>query len=233
MIQVVEHTLHHSRIRENLVLALVSDLHNGPWREVEGELRRADAILIVGDLVNRHRPGHKNAEDFLRTAPKMAPTFYSIGNHEWRYPRREEYWPLVEKSDVQVLDNEFISFRGITLGALSSAPRGEVQPAFLEEMEKQEQFRLLMCHHPEYYAAYVASHDIDLTISGHAHGGQIQIFGHGLYAPGQGPFPRLTNGWYYERRLLVSRGMTNSTWAPRLMNPCELIMLHLEGENHG
>ena len=64
--------------------------------------------------------------------------------------------------------------------------------------------------------------------AGHAHGGQVQCFGRGLYAPGQGFFPRLTDGFYYDNRLLVSRGATNSASAPRLFNPCEIIMLKIE-----
>ena len=59
-------------------------------------------------------------------------------------------------------------------------------------------------------------------------GGQVRLMGRGLYAPGQGLFPMLTSGWYFDRRLLVSRGLTNSAGVPRLFNPCELILLHLE-----
>lgn len=84
-----------------------------------------------------------------------------------------------------------------------------------------------MCHHPEYYPKYVKTLDIDLTVSGHAHGGQVRIGRQGLYAPGQGLLPRLTGGFYDDGRLLVSRGLTNSTWAPRLNNPCELVLIQL------
>ena len=89
-----------------------------------------------------------------------------------------------------------------------------------------------MCHHPEYYPRYVRQADIDLTVSGHAHGGQICLFGQGLYAPGQWLFPKYTAGFYDGQRLLVSRGLTNSTWVPRLWNPCELVLLQLLPEGH-
>ena len=111
------------------------------------------------------------------------------------------------------------------LGGFSSAARPD--PAFLADFAAQDGFRLLMCHHPEYYPRYVADFDIDLTVAGHAHGGQVQLRGRGLYAPGQGLLPRMTHGFYDGNRLLVSRGMTNSTWAPRISNPCEMILLHL------
>lgn len=227
--QVNHHTVRSARIAKAVTFAVVSDLHNGPYADVLPELAKADAILILGDLVNRHRKGYANAVQFLKDAPELAPTFYAIGNHEWKFPQRDEYWPHVEKSRVTVIDNTFTLFEGVVLGGLSSAPRGAVKPEFLTNMEQQPGYKLLMCHHPEMYKPYVHGHDIDLTLAGHAHGGQVRIFGQGIYSPDQGLFPRWTEGWYFDRRLLVSRGMINSTWAPRINNPCELIMLHLKG----
>ena len=57
---------------------------------------------------------------------------------------------------------------------------------------------------------------------------QVRIGKQGIYSPGQGVFPRLTSGFYYDDRLLVSRGVTNATWAPRINCSCEVIILHLE-----
>lgn len=228
MMRQVNHvTVSTPKVKEPLTFGLVADLHNAPYGDLLPHLQGVSAILILGDLVNRHREGYDQAVRFLQDAPQIAPTFYALGNHEWRFPQREEYWPLVLESHVTVLDNEWIPFRGIALGALSAAPKDAISTDFLAEMTGQPGFRLLMCHHPEWYKKYVAPYDIDLTLAGHAHGGQVRIGKQGLYAPGQGPLPRLTSGWYFDHRLLVSRGLTNSAMAPRLNNPCELILLHL------
>ena len=229
--QVNHITVRSEKINKPLTLALVADLHNGEYKDMLPDMQGADAILILGDLVNRHRPGYDNAVGFLRDAPQIAPTFYAIGNHEWRFVQRDEFWPHVLKSRVTVLDNTYMLFEGIVLGGLSSADKGEERPEFLREMAAQPGYKLLMCHHPTWFEKYVQPHDIDLTLAGHAHGGQVRILGQGLFAPGEGILPRLTAGWYYDRRLLVSRGLTNSTWAPRWNNPCELILLHLKGMN--
>lgn len=227
--EVNHHTLRSEKIKKPLTLAVVSDLHNGPVDDVLPLLQGMDGILILGDLVNRHRKGYDNALRFLKEAPQTAPTFYAIGNHEWRFPQRDEYWPHVEKSRVQVIDNSYLLFEGIVLGALSAAPKEEIRTDFLHSMAQQDGFRLLMCHHPEWFERLILPHDIDLTLSGHAHGGQVRLFGRGLYAPGQGILPRVTAGWYHGKRLLVSRGMINSARVPRLFNPCEMIVLHLKG----
>lgn len=231
MREVNHHTVRSEKITRPLTLALVADLHNGPYEDALPHLQGVDAILILGDLVNRHRPGYDNAVGFLRDAPKIAPTYYAIGNHEWLFKQRDEYWPHVLKSKAILLDNTFTLFEGIVLGAISSTPIGKEKPEFLADMAAQPGFKLLICHHPTWFEKYVQPHDIDLTLSGHAHGGQVRIFGQGLYAPGEGILPRLTSGWHFNRRLLVSRGMINSTWAPRWNNPCELILLHLKGMN--
>lgn len=229
---ITEYTVSSDKVTEPLTLALVSDLHDGDYQDVLPALARADAILIVGDLVDRHRDGYHRAVQFLQDAPDIAPTFYALGNHERKFKKRDAYWPHVTASRVTVLDNRFVPFRGILLGGLSSAPRGAVQTGFLSEADAVPSFKLLMCHHPEYFRRYVASHNIDLTVAGHAHGGQVQLFGRGLYAPDQGLLPRWTHGFYFDGRLLVSRGMTNSARLPRWNNPCELILLKLtRGQN--
>ena len=225
-------TVRSARIAQPLTLAVVSDFHDGLWEDVLPHLMDCDAILIPGDLVDRHSGGYERGLQFLRAATEIAPVFYAIGNHEWKHPCYKAFWPQVEKTAATVLDDRYVDFGGIVLGGLSSRKNAKEPVPFVADMAKAEQFRLLMCHHPEYYARHVQPCDIDLTIAGHAHGGQVRLGKQGVYAPGQGLFPKLTSGFYDGGRLLVSRGMTNATWAPRISCDCELIILHLEGE-HG
>ncbi len=238
-------TVRSARLTNELNLAICPDFHNGDFERLRPMLKGVDAILIVGDLVDRHdhcTHGYENAVRFLQEAPEIAPTFYSIGNHEQRLKSYNDYWPHVQESRVTVLDDRFVEFGGIVLGGLSSIRVGKEEhklplqlvekKPFLRAMSEQPGFKLLMCHHPEYFADAVLKRDIDLTVSGHAHGGQVRIGRQGLYAPGQGIFPRLTSGFYFNDRLLVSRGMTNATWAPRINCGCELIILHLERMTH-
>ena len=103
----------------------------------------------------------------------------------------------------------------------------EPELGWLADYTAQEGFHLLLCHHPEYWPRYLRALPIELTLSGHAHGGQIRLFGQGLYAPGQGLLPKYTSG-VYENRLVVSRGLSNNVMVPRLFNPTELVYLDLE-----
>ena len=238
----------------DLSFAILSDLHMTHRGEGLQKLHQHFALyakavpsldlhVFAGDIVYQHDLSGGGSYDKVESSPyeylrivrekyaKEVPLVYAIGNHEWKSSQREEYWPHVKKSRVTVLDNTFTVFEGIVLGGLSSAPKAEIHGEFLPRMAAQPGYKLLMCHHPEWFEKHVAPHAIDLTLSGHAHGGQVRIFGQGLYAPNQGILPKLTSGWYFDKRLLVSRGMTNSARAPRLNDPCELILLHLKGLN--
>ena len=224
-----EYTFRTDRVERPFRFAVASDIHSSSFDDVLEEFSRCDAVLIPGDLVDRHRRNNSNALRFLDIAPDYAPVFLSIGNHELKYRKRETFLQQVRESRVHLLDNGSTVFHGICIGGLSSVRKGAPDTAFLDRFEKEDGYRLLMCHHPEMYRDYVSGRNIDLTLCGHAHGGQIQVAGHGLYAPGQGLFPKLTDGLYDNGKMLLSRGMTNGAKPriPRIGNPCELIILNI------
>lgn len=88
---------------------------------------------------------------------------------------------------------------------------------------------ILLSHHPEYWPE-LRDMNIELVLSGHAHGGQWRFYNPfkkesiGIYASGQGWFLKWTRG-VYENRLVVSAGLRNTAWAPRIGNPTEVVYL--------
>ena len=172
--KLTEYTFRTEKIRTPLRFAVAPDIHSSPFEDVMEEFARCDAVLLPGDLVDRHRRNNENAERFLRTVPEIVPVFYSVGNHERKFRTREDYFRLVRDSKVTLLDNESIRFKDICIGGLSSAEK-EPDISFLDRFEREEGYRLLLCHHPEDWRDYIQGRDIDLTLCGHAHGGQIQI----------------------------------------------------------
>ena len=95
--------------------------------------------------------------------------------------------------------------------------------SWLNAVEALPEYKILLSHHPEYYTAYLQDRKINLILSGHAHGGQIRLFGHGIFAPGQGLLPKYTSGIH--PNLVISRGLSNTALVPRLFNPPELVYL--------
>lgn len=237
--------------------AVVADLHDRPYGAILSILRREqpDLILIPGDLTEQlsgsdtPRPGFA----LLAECAALAPTFYALGNHEiggcHRNIReakrmRAEKKPIpfsltpadrerIRATGAVWLYQDYTVWNGLVIGGLGS---GLLNPGWVPELDwlegyaKTPGFKLLMSHHPEYYHRYLRPYDIDLTVSGHAHGGQWRLFGRGVYAPDQGLFPKYTSG-LHENRLVISRGVANSVpLIPRFFNPCEVVLVTVESE---
>jgi hypothetical protein len=101
---------------------------------------------------------------------------------------------------------------------------------FLQSFGGRAGYKILLCHYPHYYEKYLKQTDIDLVLSGHAHGGQWRFFGRGIFAPGQGFFPKYTSGFYDGKhgKMLVGRGLGDShILPPRINNKTEIIEVTL------
>ncbi len=227
-------------------LALASDLHGCPHEKVVDELKKCppDYILIPGDLMDDldlREPQHRGY-DFLRACAAIAPTFYSLGNHEvacyhkgnpWRHPNPipldESIRQRIADTGVTLLENSAVSLDGIAFCGINSGINGKVNApdeSVLAAFDRMEGFRILLCHHPEYFVPYIQKTTIDLCVSGHAHGGQWRFFGRGVYSPGQGLLPKYTSG-VLENRCVISRGLGNHTKIPRIFNETELVVIDL------
>ncbi len=230
-----------------MTLALASDLHGCQYEKAVEALKeqKTDLILIPGDVMDDEElkdPG-SIGYGFLRACAEIAPTYYSFGNHELRcyhhgnpdrhpkpvYPTKEVYGYL-HATGVTVLHNESARFGDILICGLTSGINGkESKPdaTALKRFSELEGVKILLCHHPEYFYKHIEKTNIDLTVCGHAHGGQWRIFGRGVYSPGQGLFPKYTSG-VLENRCVISRGLGDHTRIPRLFNPHELVIIHWE-----
>ena len=81
-------------------LALLADFHNSdPYPILRSlERQRPEVITIAGDLVFEDNPGIKEYA-LLRGCAGIAPTYVSLGNHEWLLTAEDldEYFNLVLK----------------------------------------------------------------------------------------------------------------------------------------
>ncbi len=233
--KITRYTLSSPKLHTPVKLAVVADLHNTYSAVLLDAIRteKPTLVAVVGDLVH----GDGETQDGLRFLSQLAadlPTFVSLGNHEWRV--KGDICRDLEKTGARVLDDDFLLFGELAVGGLSSGYRGRTQgrfkhtpdpdTAWLDRFLQTDAYRLLLSHHPEYYPRLLRDKDIDLTLAGHAHGGQWRPFGIAIFAPGQGLFPRYTGG-LHDGRFIVSRGLSNHVSIPRLFNPTELVMVEL------
>ena len=73
--KLTEYTFRSDKIDQPLRFAVAPDLHSSPFDDVLEEFARCDAVLLPGDLVDRHRKNNENAERFLRVVPEIVPVF--------------------------------------------------------------------------------------------------------------------------------------------------------------
>lgn len=194
-----------------------------------------DIIIITGDLIDCNRTNIERTIHFIENAVKIAPIYYVSGNHEYCSGQYKNIIQLLEERGVTLLENkkvllhkneEYIELLGISDKKLSPNYRGELKKLLLD---KKDSFKILLSHRPENFDAYVQA-KIDLSFTGHAHGGQIRIpFIGGLFAPNQGFFPKYTSGVYEKDgySMIVSRGLGNSIFPFRIFNQPELILVTL------
>lgn len=229
--------------KQTIRIAVVADLHADFAKPVLPVLRREhpDYILIPGDLTEAEEiaAGGDDSLRFLSACREIAPTVYSLGNHEVGcchsgnplrkaepVPLPEAYRKEVEARNILLVDNTCREADGILFCGLGTGIRGAENcpdKPFLTKLQElpREKVRILLCHHPEYYVPYLRKIGLDLTVCGHAHGGQWRIFGQGIYAPGQGLFPKYTAG-ILDGRCVISRGISGCTRIPRIFNPPEI-----------
>ena len=217
---------HTGKLSRPMRLLVVSDLHDGPYADILPLLHGVDALLVPGDVVNRYRQRYSHGLAFLRDAAALKPTFFAMGNHEVRLRQFAPFLEAAQGTGAQVLFNRYARFGELTVGGWYS-PQEHGHPDMLPAMQAEPGIKILMCHKPEEYMRHLRGAQVDLALAGHAHGGQIRIGGQGLYAPGQGIFPRYTYG-VWGGRLIISSGATNAVPVPRWGNPCEVLRIDLD-----
>ncbi len=233
----------------------VSDFHNATFGEenidlinkIKG-LEQVDIIVITGDLIDSRHTDVDVAINLVKELTKIAPTYYTTGNHEFRMPeelaRLEEAMvecgvKVVRNSAVTIeRDNEFIQIIGVDdysfYSGNESAFAFEVLLEIMENIEdlnNKELFSVLLSHRPQMLEIYDVG-GVDLVFSGHTHGGQFRLplIG-GILAPSDGFLP------YYDgdeevyesgyTDMFISRGLGNSIVPIRINNRPELIVAKL------
>lgn len=249
------YTISSSKLPQNFDgyrIAHVSDLHNAEMGKDNEKLlamvRDADPdmIAITGDLIDSRNTNVEIALQFIQEAVKIAPCYYVTGNHEARVNEYDELKVGLTSAGVIILEDAQTE---ISIGADTITLIGVNDPSFqtdylsgdsetvmntkLEELHTENDgFTILLSHRPELFDTYVA-YDVDLVLSGHAHGGQFRLpFIGGLVAPNQGLFPKYDAGLYTEDNtdMIVSRGIGNSILPFRFNNRPEVILIELQAE---
>ncbi|WP_260445627.1 metallophosphoesterase [Metabacillus elymi] len=181
-------------------------------------------VVIGGDLTEAGVPFQK-VEKNLNVLKKIAPIYFVLGNNDYEVGKDKlEY--LLTKHGVTILNNSSATITSntgeklILLGVEDMSEDRDRLDITLDHLPEGD-FRLLISHNPDIYHKLKKADNISLILSGHTHGGQIRIFGLGLYEKG-----KLHN--LKKASLLISNGYGTSGIPLRLGAPAEAHFIQLK-----
>lgn len=219
----------------------ISDLHNKKMGKNGEKLAdrisecEPDIIVLTGDLVDSNHTDIEYSLNFCKEIKEFAPVYYITGNHE-KWLSDGDYKKLMNglsENAVTILDNDFVKLdeENITIIGLDDDSLNSFTLNKVIENADKESMMLLLAHEPQFWDEYNTC-DIDLVLSGHAHGGQFRIpFTHkGIIAPDQSFLPEYTEGVFEKngKTLIISRGIGNSVIPFRLFNRPEIVCVTLD-----
>ncbi len=225
-----------------IYLLQVSDLHLQTFdykaKLLVAKINRLkpNVILFTGDSIDK-KENLSVLREFLGAIDKSVPKFSILGNWEYwgkvdinklRQIYKENNCELLVNSSRQVwIKEKLISITGTDdfLGG-----NADIKKA-LEDYTSAD-YQIILNHCPEYNdfidREISASVPVNLILSGHTHGGQVNIFGYIPFLPrGSG---RFVKGWYKTERgfpVYVSKGIGTSMIPARFGARAEVAMFEL------
>ena len=242
-LRTVRYTLVSRKVSKKVRIVHISDLHSCSYgKDMKNLINAVDAaepdiIVLTGDIFD-NRTDNKNSDTLLKAIAKKYPCYYVSGNHEYWWNMWDTFSRRAESFGVTVLQGENVDIDGITIcGASAKSDIGDSVKVCADNADT-DSFNVLLAHFPENIDFYRSFGKFDLVLSGHAHGGQWRLppFINGLYAPGQGLFPKYAGGRYDfdDTTFIVSRGLSRTMeHFPRIFNNPELVVIDIlpEGED--
>ena len=222
-------------------VVLVSDIHLGMMIS-NGKLNRlvelvnqqnADLVLLAGDIFDEDLGPviQNNMGDLLKNLHAKQGVYAILGNHEF-FGNADTAQKYLENHNITVLRDSTVTLpngisivgrEDITGERMNGKPRKSIEKLLIGiDTEKP----VFMLDHQPYKLAEVASHKIDLQVSGHTHHGQMWPFNYitgALYEISRG-YGKINDTHFY-----VSSGY--GTWGPpiRTNSRSEIIVLEITG----
>jgi predicted MPP superfamily phosphohydrolase len=193
-----------------------------------------DIICITGDAID-HKGNIHILDEFLRLLPNSIPKVATLGN--WEHMTDVNLRDLnytYKKNNCSLLVNERIVIkvkgRNVLFTGIDEHTHGK--PDFDKSLSnyKQEEIHVMLFHSPAYIDLVkerlkeqkFKNVTINLALSGHTHGGQINLGGYIPYLPpGSKSYIK---GWFKDQNppLYVSKGIGTTILPLRLGAPSEI-----------
>jgi predicted MPP superfamily phosphohydrolase len=216
-----------------LRIAFLTDLHAGSFMDQQDLVRifkrvaaaKPHLVLLGGDLINTRDRELLLFRAALRELRPQLGMFAVPGNHDHFWGSDIGLWmAFLQQHGVQVLRNRGVRLQwndtSLWLCGVDDLTEGEPDLRRALEGRFVGEPTVLLSHHPDFFFEAAAA-EVDLTLSGHTHGGQIRVGGR---APLHHSKFGYEQGWFSEgqARLYVSRGVGVTVLPIRIDAPPEV-----------
>ncbi len=187
---------------KGLRIAMISDVHSGPFmREHQMQMYvdylnnlNADVILIPGDLTNSIRTEVHPFTKVFRNLKAKHGVYATLGNHDYFHDAEYVAKGILNETPINLLrnenrileiNNEKLLLLGMEDTRQSGAKHDDVIYRYFDKTiadakdalkQKNITFETtpkILVYHKPYFFEDFSKEGIDLTVSGHTHGGQI------------------------------------------------------------
>lgn len=228
-------------------ICLITDFHNDKnYDKIIEAVKKAqpDLICIGGDLINMEETDFSNTQKLLSGLVDIADVKYAYGNHEVNCENIQKLAQIADDMGVELLNDKVatIEKEGSRINIIGYGD--DIYSDFTYHFEKQAQKRLtdlssqfdndelsvLIMHRPQYFEM-TSDLPYDLTLSGHLHGGLINIepirskilqshFCTDEYCKGE-----YNMG---DKKLIISAGIAKEENIYRVLNTPEIVIVELK-----
>lgn len=214
----------------------LSDIHHSPFTGLDHIERvvkvanrlRPDMFILTGDYVSHEREYIAPVADVLGRLRSRFGTYACLGNHD-HWTDADLVTHLFQGEGINMLVNEGVRFEAhgasFWLAGVDDYMVGKTDVQAALKGAFPDEMKLLLAHNPIIFREAARS-GIDLTLSGHTHGGQIKIRDDEKRILPRRKF----HAGLYERKnsqLYVTRGIGTVVVPMRYQCPPEITFLEL------
>ncbi|PQZ58916.1 MULTISPECIES: metallophosphoesterase [Bacillus] len=245
-LSVVQHTLKSPLIPKSfhgMKIIQFSDLHLGYYFSLQHlsqivfkiNAEKPDIVLFTGDLIDNYQTYTETpfVASILRNIEAPFGKFSIYGNHDHGGYGTEYYDHIMLESGFQLLKNKEKRIRLLDNSEISIFGIDDIllgKPKIEETLRRAQQniYTIVLVHEPD-IAPQIAKYPINLQLSGHSHGGQVQLpFLGAIITPALAK--HYIEGFYTIRdlTLYVNRGLGRTRVPFRFMAKPEITLFTLQ-----
>ncbi len=175
---------------KGFTIGMMSDIHSSVFMNKEDmdgyvsamNVLKTDLVVVTGDFVNSQTEEVYQFAEAFSNLKSPNGVYGCLGNHDFFVNDVELVAKKIDECGIKLLRNDAMKiekgnsfFNLIGVDDIGRNVKPDEYIARALSSVKNEHPKILLCHKP-YYFSNAKNHGVDLTLSGHTHGGQI-VFG--------------------------------------------------------